>query len=217
MSLQTGVQQPVQSFVEVRLGIWKLGCDLSGGTQVARVRIELALPDAQCESERLLGCPSHPASPPYEARGVCSQQRLRQHLGWTSRHESAAARLCGACMQSEWAAFGQPRAATLLFIGRRALLRSQGDMRRRQDLGWTFRLGTRWASGRKARGGVLELTWELTLGCGSRAQSQRAGGTEARGRAGVWGSRLRGDRSASARCDEFQKRVSVKRSYGRWD
>ena len=29
-------------------------------------------------------------------------------------------------------------------------------MRRRQHLGWTFRLGTRWA--RKARGGVLELT-----------------------------------------------------------
>ena len=62
--------------------------------------------------------------------------------------------------------------ATLLFIGRRALLRSEASMRRRQDLGWTFRLGTRWASGRKARGGVLELT----LGCGGRAQSQRAGG-----------------------------------------
>ena len=42
------VYNSVQSFVhrsyEVRLGIWKLGCDLSGGTQVARVRIELALP-----------------------------------------------------------------------------------------------------------------------------------------------------------------------------
>ena len=79
-------------------------------------------------------------------RRLLPARRLRQYLGWTFRHESLR------CMRCRQARKNGPRSvsvcpATLLFIGRRALLRSEASMRRRQHLGWTFRLGTRWASG----------------------------------------------------------------------
>ena len=47
------------------------------------------------------------------------------------------------------------RAAPLLFIGRRALPRSQGEHApvTRSGVGWTFRLGTRWASGQSEGAG----------------------------------------------------------------
>jgi hypothetical protein len=79
-------------------------------------------------------------------RRLLPARRLRQYLGWTFRHESLR------CMRCRQARKNGPRSvsvcpATLLYIGRRALLRSEASMRRRQHLGWTFRLGTRWASG----------------------------------------------------------------------
>ena len=84
-------------------------------------------------------------------------------------------------------------------------------MRRRQDLGWTFRLGTRWASGVRAEGAGRRAGTHMGTHPRLRQQGPepaRRGGAEARGRAGVWGSRLRGDRSASARCDDFRRRLS---------
>ena len=71
---------------------------------------------------------------------------------------------------NRYVAFGQ-RPATREALGRRALPRSQGEHALATRFGVDFSTGDA-ASGRKARGGVLELT----LGCGSRAQSQRAGG-----------------------------------------
>ena len=71
---------------------------------------------------------------------------------------------------NRYVAFGQ-RPATREALGRRALPRSQGEHAPATRSGVDFSTGDV-ASGRKARGGVLELT----LGCGSRAQSQRAGG-----------------------------------------
>ena len=84
--------------------------------------------------------------------GVCSQQRLRQHLGWTFD-----TRVCGAC-DARRERMGRVRSARCNIFYSLAGERFSGvrRMRRRQHLGWTFRLGTRWA--RKARGGVLELT-----------------------------------------------------------
>ena len=71
---------------------------------------------------------------------------------------------------NRYVAFGQ-RPAPREALGRRALPRSQGEHAPATRFGLDFSTGDA-ASGRKARGGVLELT----LGCGSRAQSQRAGG-----------------------------------------
>ena len=95
---------------------------------------------------------------------------------------------------NRYVAFGQ-RPATREALGRRALPRSQGEHAPATRSGVDFSTGDV-ASGRKARGGVLELT----LGCGSRAQSQRAGGNRGKRKSRRLRSRLRGDRSASARC-----------------
>ena len=74
--------------------------------------------------------------------GVCSQQRLRQHLGWTFD-----TRVCGAC-DARRERMGRVRSARCNIFYSLAGERLTGvrRMRRRQHLGWTFRLGTRWAS-----------------------------------------------------------------------
>ena len=87
-------------------------------------------------------------------------------------------------------------------------------MRRRQHLGWTFRLGTRWA--RKARGGVLELTLGQQGPEPSRRQRRREeqsffAWASARAAAGlsrqssVRGARCRGKFQQN---DDFMLRVS---------
>ena len=83
--------------------------------------------------------------------GVCSQQRLRQHLGWTFD-----TRVCGAC-DARRERMGRVRSARCNIFYSLAGERFSGvrRMRRRQHLGWTFRLGTRWASeGARRRAGT---------------------------------------------------------------
>ena len=100
---------------------------------------------------------------------------------------------------NRYVAFGQ-RPATREALGRRALPRSQGEHAPATRFGVDFSTGDA-ASGRKARGGVLELT----LGCGSRAQSQRAGGNRGKRKSRRLRSRLRGDRSANARVQALSR------------
>ena len=83
--------------------------------------------------------------------GVCSQQRLRQHLGWTFD-----TRVCGAC-DARRERMGRVRSARCNIFYSLAGERFSGvrRMRLRQHLGWTFRLGTRWASeGARRRAGT---------------------------------------------------------------
>ena len=110
---------------------------------------------------------------------------------------------------NRYVAFGQ-RPATREALGRRALPRSQGEHALATRFGVDFSTGDA-ASGRKARGGVLELT----LGCGSRAQSQRGARGEGRSRAFLLGrlreqqhrlvvSKQRRGAGSVARCEDFR-------------
>ena len=88
------------------------------------------------------------------------------------------------------------RPASREALGRRALPRSQGEHALATRFGVDFSTGDA-ASGRKARGGVLELT----LGCGSRAQSQRAGGNRGKRK-----SRRLGEQAPSVEAIDRQTR-----------
>ena len=100
-------------------------------------------PDAQCErsASSWMSISSNKSSHT-KLEGVCSQQRLRQHLGWTFD-----TRVCGAC-DARRERMGRVRSARCNIFYSLAGERLTGvrRMRRRQHLGWTFRLGTRWAS-----------------------------------------------------------------------
>ena len=119
---------------------------------------------------------------------------------------------------NRYVAFGQ-RPATREALGRRALPRSQGEHApvTRSGVGWTFRLGTRPQGGRRGT-----ACWNSPSAAAAGPRASAPGGTEARGRAGVWGSRLRGDRSANARvqalsrqdfrCEDFRHRQDCRAS-----
>ena len=103
--------------------------------------------------------------------GVCSQQRLRQHLGWTFD-----TRVCGAC-DARRERMGRVRSARCNIFYSLAGERFSGvrRMRRRQHLGWTFRLGTRWASeGARRRAG----THPRAAGPRASAAPEAKGGAE---------------------------------------
>jgi len=103
--------------------------------------------------------------------GVCSQQRLRQHLGWTFD-----TRVCGAC-DARRERMGRVRSARCNIFYSLAGERFSGvrRMRRRQHLGWTFRLGTRWASeGARRRAG----THPWAAGPRASAAPEAKGGAE---------------------------------------
>ena len=100
---------------------------------------------------------------------------------------------------NRYVAFGQ-RPATREALGRRALPRSQGEHALATRFGVDFSTGDAVGLGRRGA-----ACWNSPSAAAAGPRASAPGGTEARGRAGVWGSRLRGDRSANARVQALSR------------
>ena len=139
-----------------------------------------------------------------------SRTRLLPAKAWgglldtRARHSSIY--LCGAC--NRWAAFGQ-RARCSSSIHWQASASQESGRACAGDKIWRgvdFSTGD--AVGLRAVGRRGVACWNSPSAAAAGPRASAPGGAEARGRAGVGGSRLRGDRSASARCDDFRRRLS---------